>query len=201
MAMYCFMQIPGIKGSARQSNAKEMMKVNAVNHEVTADIGFLDGLPTGKIAHKHMVVTKDVDAGSPELYKAMRAKDPIKSVDLFFWRMPPAGGVEENHYTVTLMDATIISIRLDTSSGNPIPEQEHVTFIYKAIAWKWSGTNHDGKERSASAQADVAFAKPRELYLADIITNSGKELAKSIQTELFKAARGQLPGAPPAKAE
>src|SRR5262249_52885791 len=128
MGMNAFLTLPGIKGSARQKDREGKIVVSGVVHEVVSDLDFAPQtvitrrrgpeaigtvrlvnsvVKAGDATHKPLVVTKDLDQSSPLLHGAMGLKDS-KSATVFpevtieFWRMPPSGGIEENHFTITL---------------------------------------------------------------------------------------------------
>src|ERR671916_79491 len=112
MAMHGFLDIPGIKGSAQQKHVLGKIVVVAATHEIPSKLDDLTGLPTGKAVHKPLIVTKDCDVASFRLYEAMEKNEKFGTVQLDFWRMPPRGGLDENHCSVIMNDVQISSIRL-----------------------------------------------------------------------------------------
>jgi len=99
------------------------------------------GVPTGKRVHKAMMLTKSVDRSSPKLYAALVNNERLTNITIKHYRTDPTGTLQ-NHFTVKLSNAVIISIRAwQPNYLNPATEQisytEEVSFAYQAIDWLW----------------------------------------------------------------
>src|SRR5258707_1255830 len=106
--VYGYLFVPGIAGSKKGGS----MEVIAVSHEVTAVYDEVTGQPQPGCRYRSLVVTKPLYLATPKLNQAMASKNVIAGVTkLEFWRDPPSGGPPENHYTVTVTDVQVASIR------------------------------------------------------------------------------------------
>ena len=99
------------------------------------------GVPTGKRVHRAMMITKSVDRSSPQLYSALVNNERLTEITIKHYRIDPIG-IVQNHFTVKLSNAVIISIRAwQPNYLNPATEQisytEEVSFAYQAIDWLW----------------------------------------------------------------
>lgn len=147
MALNAYLTLKGetqgdIKGSVTQSGREDSIMVIAAGHEILSPRDAASGLPTGKRQHKPLVITKEVDKSSPLLYSAMVNNENITELKLMFWA-PKKTGVEEQHYTIELTNASISSIQMEMLN-NKYPEnmqhkeREHVSFCYQKIVWTWN---------------------------------------------------------------
>jgi type VI secretion system secreted protein Hcp len=136
---------PPVRGSVTQKGREGKIMVHAVSHSIVAPRDPASGKPTGKRAHKPLTCTKDLDQSSPVLYALLTGNENIREALLEFWTTSPTG-VEKQHYTVRLVNATIsgITFRLP-NTRNPrlakLPELEEVSFTYQSIEWTWNEGN------------------------------------------------------------
>ena len=99
------------------------------------------GLPTGKRVHRAMMITKAVDRSSPKLYSALVNNERLTEATIKHYRTDSTGTLQ-NHFTVKLTNAVIISIKAwQPNYLNPATEQisytEEVSFAYQTIDWLW----------------------------------------------------------------
>jgi type VI secretion system secreted protein Hcp len=151
MALNAYLRLKGakqgdIKGSATQKGREGRIAVIAVTHEIVSPRDPASGLPTGKRMHKPFVITKELDKSSPLLDNALVNNENITSFTLDFFSPKTAGtgvGTEVNDYTVTLVNASIASIRM-VMPNNKVPDlaklatYEEVAFTYQKITWTWN---------------------------------------------------------------
>lgn len=175
MALNAYLSLKGemqgeIKGSVVQKGREGKIMVIAVEHEVLLPHDPVSGQATGKRMHKPFMITKELDASTPQLYAAFAANENLPTWELQFWA-PSVGigagtGVEVIRYTVRLSNARISDIRF-RMLNNKSPELmryaefEEVSFVYQRIEWTWvsSGkTSSDvwGARKIASAKAEPA---------------------------------------------
>ena len=178
-----------IKGNIRQKTREDQIAVTGVSHEIRTP-SEADGMPGAKPTHGVFVVTKDVDHASPLLHKAQAEGDTFSQWALMFFRLPPSGGQEENHYTIVLTEAKIAWIRTSMpysrkNENFPLPESEDVAFAYKGIAWEWHGKDA-GKSTGKEPQAAFA-AGDWESKLDATISKAIKEHATA-QAKAFAEA-------------
>jgi type VI secretion system secreted protein Hcp len=146
MALNAYLKLKGqkqgqIKGSVTQKGRADKIMVIAMQHEVTSPRDAASGLPTGKRQHHPLVITKEVDKSSPLLYNALVNNENITEWELQFWQ-PSATGVEKQHYTIQLVNASIAWVRsIMPNNKHPeltkFAEYEEIGFCYQKIIWTW----------------------------------------------------------------
>jgi type VI secretion system secreted protein Hcp len=130
-----------IKGSVTQKGRENSIMVIAYSHSISAQTDVSSGLPTGKSKSSVLVITKEVDKSSPILYQMLVKNEKIKDFRLDFWQ-PSASGKEQQHYTIRLTNARIVSIRAEMLN-NKYPEnmqhkeREVISFAYETITWTY----------------------------------------------------------------
>lgn len=130
-----------VKGGVTLRGREGSIMVTAVHHEVVSPRDAASGLPTGKLQHKPLVITKEVDPASPILYKLLTTNEKITSFRLQFWK-PGASGQEVQYFTIELVNASIATISA-RMLDNKNPElaryafREEIAFTYEKIVWTW----------------------------------------------------------------
>ncbi len=99
-------------------------------------------MASGKRQHSPFSIWKEVDTATPRLYNAMVKAEPMTKWELRFFR-PGTAGVEMQHYTVRLTNATVSRIHFDQpTTRDPdqvsLLEYEEVSFTYTGIEWEWT---------------------------------------------------------------
>jgi type VI secretion system secreted protein Hcp len=141
-----FMTITGeqqgnIEGSVDGSGHEGTIGVFGLNHLVDAPFSEKTGELSGVPQHHYLAVTKGVDKSSVKLYQALLSGEKLSDVTIQFYRIS-GEGAEEHYYTISLTDASIVSIEnslpknLEDSEVFIAPMEE-VAFVYKNIAWTW----------------------------------------------------------------
>ena len=152
MALNAYLRFKGqtqgeIKGSVTQKGREDSIMVIAVDHEIVSPRDPASGLPTGKRMHKPFVITKEVDKSSPLIYNALTNNENIPEWSIKFFtpqiKATAGAGTEVNHYTISLMNANIASVRLKMlNNKNPdlmkYAEYEEISFTYQKITWTWN---------------------------------------------------------------
>lgn len=161
MALNAYLRLKGkkqgeIKGSVVEKGKENKIRVIAVNHDITSPRDAAIGLPTGKVMHKPLIITKELDKSSPFLYNALCTNESMTEFELQFWT-PQKGvtsgvGAEKQHYTIRLTNAGISDIKFRMPNNkNPelvnLTEYEEISFTYQKIDWIWN-------EGGISAQDD-----------------------------------------------
>jgi type VI secretion system secreted protein Hcp len=134
-----------IRGSVTQKGREDKIAVIYASHEIAMPRDPASGRVTGKRAHKPFLCTKELDRSSPLLYFALTHNENLPEARIDFWTSTPMG-LEKQHYTVRLTDATIsgIHFRLPNTRSPRLarrPEYEEVSFVYKKIEWTWTEGN------------------------------------------------------------
>ena len=151
MALNAYLSIKGqkqgdIKGGVTQKGREGTILVHAATHDVVSPRDVASGMASGKRMHKPFVITKEVDRATPLLYRALVDNENLVSWTLRFFRpgvqVAGGAGVEHQHYTVKLTNASISSIGF-RMPDNRLPdlarlaEYEEIAFVYQKIEWTW----------------------------------------------------------------
>ena len=150
MALNAYLTLVGVKsgkieGSVTQKGRERSIAVIATSHEISSPRDAASGMASGKRIHKPFVITKEIDKSTPKLLNVLVTNENLEEWTLKYWRPSvsgPGAGVEQQHYTVKLTDASISSIR-QVMPNNKNPElqryetYEEVSFVYGQIEWTW----------------------------------------------------------------
>jgi type VI secretion system secreted protein Hcp len=151
MALNAYLKLKGsrtgdIKGSVTQRGREGRIAVIAVSHEIASPRDAGSGQATGRRTHKPFVITKEVDQSSPLLYGAVAGNETMTEWELQFFTAQraanTAAGVEQQHYTVKLTNASIASIAFRMANNKDAElasraEYEEIAFTYQKIEWLW----------------------------------------------------------------
>ncbi|MDF1545724.1 MAG: Hcp family type VI secretion system effector [bacterium] len=146
MALPFYMTIEGntqgnIEGSCNATGHEVEIQCHALDQTIQIPWNSKTGQPAGVRNHGPLKVTKAFDKASPPLYKAMIEGERLSIVELKFYRILPTGG-QENYFTVSMTDATIVEIRphmlnhFDAELAR-YDNMEDVSFAYAQIEWRW----------------------------------------------------------------
>lgn len=200
MGMNAFLEIPGVKGSARQQHVKDLITVHGVVAEVRADLSWTTGRPEpDKSKHKPIVITKEFDLASPALQTALKVGTTFEHVRLQFWRMPPGGGREEAYYTIRMSEVKVVDIQLDMPNNRRpendlLPELEHVSFSYTGISYTFAAAQRqEGTDKKENAESGAMLADcdiPALAKVKAMAIDAGKDAGKAIAGAIYEALKG-----------
>jgi type VI secretion system secreted protein Hcp len=135
-----------IKGSAVQKGREGKIVVIAVDHSLVAPTDAASGMATGRLQHKPLLISKEVDRASIGLHNALINNERLSEVSLQFWQPQMRGGLggsEAMYYSITLKNARVVSLR-HVMPNNRDPAlatraaYEEVGLLYENITWTWS---------------------------------------------------------------
>ena len=141
------------KGASSAAGAKLTKgKIAGVkfSFETTSPRDVATGQASGKRTYKPIVITKEWDAASPQIFSALVSNENLKKV-LFEFVKNDASGREEVYYTITLTNANVANIHsyldLTDTSGDHYDahELEDVSFVFQKIEIE----NKEGKTTAA----------------------------------------------------
>jgi type VI secretion system secreted protein Hcp len=154
MALNAYLTLKGqkqgdIKGGVTQKGREGSILVHAFSNQVISPGDATTGRPTGKRQHQPLVILKEIDRSSPQLWSALVNNENITGWQLRFWAAGLAGGagagggVEKQIYTIELTNASIASMREymldnDDPALMKFPLLEEITFTYQKIQWTWT---------------------------------------------------------------
>jgi len=152
MALNAYLTLKGqkqgaIKGGVVQKGREGTILVHAATHDVVSPRDVASGMASGKRMHKPFVITKQIDKATPMLYQAFVTNETLSEWTLRFFQASTQGaaggaGVERQHYTVKLTNASISAIAF-RMPDNQLPdlarlaEHEEIAFVYQKIEWTW----------------------------------------------------------------
>jgi type VI secretion system secreted protein Hcp len=135
-------QVPGSVNVAGRENSIEIL---AMDHLVNLPLDPDTGAPVGTRRHMPFVVTKEIDASSPHLFRALCQNEIWTDILFRFYRIDDVGA-ETEYYSISLANVNIISIK--TEMGNVkyqenerLVHQEKVAIAYQKIQWVFADGN------------------------------------------------------------
>lgn len=126
-----------VKGSVTQAGRENSIMIIAFEQMTKTEMA----TATGKRNVGPIVITKEVDKSSPVLRQMMNTNERIKEATIQFW-MAGSSGKEIQHYTVRLIQASIVSMKT-VMANNKLPsnmqlkEYEEITIVYGRAEWTW----------------------------------------------------------------
>jgi len=140
----------------------------AYSHMLIAEPDPATGLASGVHDHCPVIIVKELDRSTPQLFRAWQSNESCTAVFKFFRPDPSGSGAEQQFYTVTLTEAHISGIRQEVlnnldSATNTMPPIERISFTYSDITEEWmeNGFVHEDRWRNPPARnvplSDVNF--------------------------------------------
>lgn len=134
-----------IKGSVIVSGREGSVEVVAFDHAVNIPTDSNTGKLTGPRVHKPIVFSKETDASTPYLYKAVTSGQTLKSVEIKWYRIDDAGK-EKEYFNTKLENVKVVGVTpkmLDIK--NPAYEKhnhlEDIELRYEKITWSYKDGN------------------------------------------------------------
>jgi type VI secretion system secreted protein Hcp len=163
MALNAYLTLKGqkqgdIQGGVTQKGREHSILVHSFSQEILKPFDPASGLPTGKRQHRPVHILKEIDQSSPLLWTALVNNENLITWQLKFWAPATKNGLETQIYTITLMNASIASIREympdnEDPAKAKLPLLQEVSFTYQKIEWVWTKgtiTAEDDWESAAS---------------------------------------------------
>jgi len=151
-----------IQGSCLKKGWVNAIEILHFSHCVDIPKNTETGLPTGRRIHRDIIIQKEIDKSTPNLYQALCTSEKIITVTFSWQRFDSIGSVEP-YFTIKLKDSMITKIQPCiiqgfTSSQENYPFTEKISFAYEKIIWtyepegmefedKWS---HNGQSSAIS---------------------------------------------------
>lgn len=98
-----------IKGSVDVQGREGSIEVVALDHDVYIPTDNNTGKLTGTRTHKPFTFTKEIDASSPYLYKAVTTGQTLKTAEFKFYRINDAGQ-EVEYFNTTLDNVKLVRV-------------------------------------------------------------------------------------------
>ncbi|WP_404991574.1 Hcp family type VI secretion system effector [Cupriavidus pauculus] len=138
-----------IKGSVTVSGREGSVEVVAFDHGVHLPTDSNTGKLTGTRVHKPVVLTKETDASTPYLYKAVTKGQTLQSVQIRWYKIDDSGK-EQEYFNTRMENVKVVGVTprmLDIK--NPAFEKhnhlEDIELRYEKITWAYMDGNiiHD----------------------------------------------------------
>jgi type VI secretion system secreted protein Hcp len=146
ISIFMFLQIDGntIEGDSTivSLGRENSIQIDSINQEMVRT--------SGRIEHKHLVITKVIDKASPLLFKALSSDEPVDSAEFKFFRPSISGtGAEEHFYTIKIESGKIESMITFTDSNDPYYFEE-ISISFQDITWtdEINGATHTDSVRT-----------------------------------------------------
>jgi type VI secretion system secreted protein Hcp len=122
---------PGLNGDTTQ------IHVYALTEEIKIPFDAASGQSTGKAQHSPIIISKELDASSPQFFTSVVNNEALRLVTCTLYRTTN-DGVSRPYYKIALTNASIVEIK---DSGNGVngtqqsDEKERISFTYQKIEW------------------------------------------------------------------
>jgi type VI secretion system secreted protein Hcp len=122
---------PGLHGDPTQIN------VYALTEELKIPYDAASGQSTGKPQHSPIIISKELDASSPQFFTAAATNESLRLVTCTLYRTTN-DGVLRPYFKIALTNASVVEIK---DSGNGVngteqtDERERISFSYQKIEW------------------------------------------------------------------
>ena len=158
-----FLNIDGIKGDSTARNHPGAVTALRFNLEIVAPHDIATGQGSGKTLFKPLIITREIDAVSPQLFHALITNEHIKSLTLELVK-PSPDGKESAYYTVKLQNVSISNFRQYTeeTSGRS-SDLEEISFTYEKIEVEAAaGQSPSGKSEIPAIKIPSSFRPPNK---------------------------------------
>ncbi|WP_035061829.1 Hcp family type VI secretion system effector [Andreprevotia chitinilytica] len=134
-----------IKGSVTVQDREGSVEVVAFNHGIRIPTDGNTGKLTGTRVHDPMVVTKEFDASSPYLYKAVTSGQTLKGIEIKWYQIDDAGN-EKEYFNMQLDNVKVVGVTpVMHNIKDPTKERynhvENVELRYEKITWAYKDGN------------------------------------------------------------
>ncbi|WP_434525492.1 Hcp family type VI secretion system effector [Photorhabdus asymbiotica] len=134
-----------IKGSVDVQNREGSIEIVALEHALHIPTDNNTGKLTGTRVHAPLVFTKEVDASTPYLYKAVTSGQTLKSAEIKWYKIDDAGQ-EKEYFNTRLDNVKVVKVApLMHDIKDPAKEKhnhlEQVEFRYEKITWTYKDGN------------------------------------------------------------
>lgn len=125
-----------IPGSVTRAGREDSIEVYGFSHEVVSPRDSASGLPTGKRQHKPLTVTTPIDKSAPLLLHVWATNENLTMIRIDMWR-PSRTGKELQFYTIELVNASIASMTVESSTEAARADRVIISFVYEKIIETW----------------------------------------------------------------
>lgn len=146
--VYLWLQDDGgtvIKGSVNVHTREGSVEVIALDHSIYIPTDNNTGKLTGTRVHAPLVFTKEIDASSPYLYKAVTSGQTLKSAE-FTWYCIDGKGEEVEYFNTLLENVKVVKVAPKMHDVKDPTKEKHnhlelVELRYEKIIWTYKDGN------------------------------------------------------------
>lgn len=134
-----------IKGSVTVSGREGSVEVVAFDHAVKIPTDANTGKLTGTRVHEPIVFTKETDASTPYLYKAVSSGQTLKAVEIRWYKIDDAGK-EKEYFNTKLENVKVVGVtpKMHDIKSPDFEKHNHLESIelrYEKITWSYKDGN------------------------------------------------------------
>jgi type VI secretion system secreted protein Hcp len=134
-----------IKGSVDVQNREGSIEVVSQDHSVYIPTDNNTGKLTGTRVHTPFLFTKEIDASSPYLYKAVTTGKTLKSAEFKWYRIDDAGQ-EVEYFITTMENVKVVNVSPKMHDVKDANKEKHnhleqVELRYEKISWTFTQGN------------------------------------------------------------
>ncbi|MHC6225417.1 Hcp family type VI secretion system effector [Pseudomonas sp. X10] len=134
-----------INGSVNVKDREGSIEVVALDHGLNIPTDNSTGKLTGTRVHAPYLITKEIDASTPYLYKAVTTGQTLKSAEFKFYKIDDAGQ-EVEYFNTKLENVKVVKVSaLMHDIKDPAKEKhnhlEEVELRYEKITWGYTDGN------------------------------------------------------------
>jgi type VI secretion system secreted protein Hcp len=134
-----------IKGSVTVSGREGSVEVVAFDHAVKIPTDANTGKLTGTRVHEPIVFTKETDASTPYLYKAVSSGHTLKAVEIRWYKIDDAGK-EKEYFNTKLENVKVVGVtpKMHDIKSPAFEKHNHLESIelrYEKITWSYKDGN------------------------------------------------------------
>ena len=134
-----------LKGSVNVKDREGSIEVVAQQHSVYIPTDNSTGKLAGTRIHAPFTFTKEIDASTPYLKKAVTTGQTLKSAEFKWYRIDDAGN-ETVYYTTLLENVKVVKVAphmhdVKDPSKEKLNHLEHVELRYEKITWTYLDGN------------------------------------------------------------
>lgn len=134
-----------IKGSVTVSGREGSVEVVAFDHAVKIPTDANTGKLTGTRVHEPIVFTKETDASTPYLYKAVSSGQTLTAVEIRWYKIDDAGK-EKEYFNTKLENVKVVGVtpKMHDIKSPAFEKHNHLESIelrYEKITWSYKDGN------------------------------------------------------------
>ncbi len=161
-----------IKGSVTVSGREGSVEVVAFDHAVNIPTDSNTGKLTGTRVHKPIVFTKETDASTPYLYKAVTSGQTLKSIEIKWYKIDDAGK-EKEYFNTKLENVKVVASRRRCWTSRTRPTRSTTISRISNCATRRS----PGHTRTATSSTPTAGTSARKAS-ARPVPDAGPRIAR-----------------------